>query len=119
MPRKTIIASDLREDVDIQGYTTTNTKGHKTKSWSTSESDVPAMIDFESDAERVRNGRTEADQSIKVTMRAEMESDVDQTKRLLWEGDYWMVAGIPGFVDRRRRFIRFPAVRTDADAEPS
>ena len=109
---KLISASDLRERISIQTVTKTNTKGVLVESWSDSLTNVPARVEFESDYERIRAGREEATQSIKVFVRSEIS--IDQKARIIWDSATWQVIGFPRTVDKRRRFQRFVATKTDS-----
>ena len=113
----TIVASDLRETIRIETLSRSNTKGEITETWSTlsGATTVPAHIRYESESERVRGGRNEGKQSLIVTIRGEF--DVDPSMRVVYDGAYWQVVGFPREIPGRRRFFRFPVVRTDVPTE--
>jgi len=113
MADKRIRSSDLRERVTLESNTPTYTKGERTNNWTTDQANIPADIRYETEHERVRAGRNEADQSVRVRIRNNWT--VTPEKRISWNGDYWMVNGFPKSPDKKRRFLDFIAIRTDSD----
>lgn len=116
---KPFTPGDLRERIEHQVGTRTVTHGVESLAWAdvAGEDSVPAAIRYESSHERFRAGRQEADVSIVVTVRAEIA--ITPASRIVWESAAWQVVGYPTYIDPRRRYLRFVAVRTDADPSPS
>lgn len=111
---KRMTSGDLRETIALQTATRALVSGEETLTWATVAGDdaVRAEIRYEREYERIRAGRTEANQSIVVTIRK--DHTVTPEHRILWRGDTYEVEGQPRFVDDRRMWIRFEAVITDA-----
>lgn len=104
----------LREEIEIQTNTPTRVKGAKTDVWAaiSDGETVGALVEYESTSESIRAGRPEGKVTIRVTMRdyPVVKSDY----RIVWESNNWIVQGMPTFIDKRMRFQRFAATRTDA-----
>lgn len=111
------IARRLRDRIVIEANSPTTNKGVTVDDWNTiaNGGDVPADVRYETAGERMRAGRAEARQSIRVLIRNEWT--ITAKNRITWNGATWQVHGPPEFPDDRHRFMRFVAVRTDADQE--
>ncbi len=112
---KRLHSGDLREVFELQESTLNVVLGEETPSWDTvSDCDaVRAKIDYESESERVRAGRNEGRESIKITTRKGLPAT--PKNRVLWRSEYFRIVGFPQFIDARRMWMKFSAVRTDAD----
>lgn len=108
----TIASSDLKDRIAVQAVTKTNVLGVLSETWATVIDKAPASVIYESDSERIRAGREEASQSIRVIVRSEIP--IDQTTRIQHDGATWEVAGFPKPIDNRRRFKQFVAIKTDS-----
>ena len=117
MAKKQITAGDLRERFQLEADSNfgTYTSGQENSpDWNTVAGyvSVSAMIIPESEFERIRAGRTEAHESLKITTRSEIP--VTPKNRIVWDSNTYQVVTTPVTIDFRRRFQRFTVVRTDA-----
>ncbi len=112
---KRLHSGDLREVFELQESTLNVVLSEETTTWDTVSGcdDVRAKIEYESEPERVRAGRNEGRESIKITTRKDLPAT--PKNRVLWRSEYFQITGFPQFLDARRMWIRFSAVRTDAD----
>lgn len=109
------IASDLREIIVLEEGAEATVLGVTTTAWTTvsGAGELRANIRYESESERVRAGRNEGRESIVVVTRK--GPAVTPKNRIQWRGDPYVVTGFPQYLDIRRLFFKFSAVRTDAD----
>lgn len=116
---KTLTAGDLRERIALYEFTAAEADGFTTYTTTalTAYTAVHANIRQETEGERIRAGRTEARQTVVVTVRKEIP--ITPELAFTWlDGALWNVLTYPAAVDHRRRFQRFVAVRTDNTVNP-
>ncbi len=113
---KVITGAMLKERIEIQSFVVTYPFGVNTKVWTsiTGGQDVPAMVRVRTvgSVESIRAGRPEGTQMGSFTIRDDVA--VLSEHRIVWNGWYWQVQGMPAPVDPRTRFWQFEAARSDA-----
>jgi head-tail adaptor len=117
MAKRQITGGDLRERFQLEADSNFGlyTSGQEnTPDWNAvaNYESVAAMIRPENEFERIRAGRTEAHESLKITTRSEIP--ITPKNRIVWDSTNYQVVTTPVTIDFRRRFQRFIVVRTDA-----
>lgn len=110
---KRLHSGDLREVFALQAPSRVFTRGEEDVTWVDVDecSDVRGAIEYESESERVRAGRNEGRESIKIMTRKGLPATPEH--RIVWRSEAFQIVGFPRFIDARRLWIKFTAIRTD------
>lgn len=107
---RTTVSQLSRERITIQEPTVVNTEGFRSSSYSGGTTLVPARVREMSPEEKVRHGHAE---SIGVAVFEIEDRSVTVNARIVWQGENYLVSGVPRYIDTMRRRIEIIAVKTD------